>query len=62
MSNTHEWCARGIKSYIKKLKDLNVGNFPWIEKIIKKHETVYVPRVKDLPPEAKSEKREFDSE
>ena len=35
---------------------------PWFARIIRRHEVFYVPRVADLPPEAKAEKKEFQSQ
>jgi diguanylate cyclase (GGDEF)-like protein/PAS domain S-box-containing protein len=59
MDNTHEWCAKGIKPQIQRLKGLSVGDFPWFAERIKKGETIHIPRVADLPPEASAEKEEF---
>jgi signal transduction histidine kinase len=62
MDNTHEWCAKGIKEHIQRLKGLPVDAFPWAAERLKKFETIHVPRVADLPSEATSEKEEFQSE
>jgi PAS domain S-box-containing protein/putative nucleotidyltransferase with HDIG domain len=59
MDNTHEWCAKGIKSNSNKLKETAIDNFPWFNKIIKKHEVIYIPDVSLLPKEAGSEKKQF---
>lgn len=59
MSNTYEWCAPGIDSQRQNLQELPANTFPWFERRIKKPEVVYVPRVKDLPAEARLEKEEF---
>ena len=62
MDNTHEWCADGIVPQIAMLKDIPIDTFPWLMKSIWRGESVYVPRVADLPPEAKNEKEEFERE
>ncbi|VUT25771.1 MAG: sensory histidine kinase AtoS [Candidatus Methanolliviera sp. GoM_asphalt] len=56
MDNTHEWCAEGIEPQINNLKELPVDTFPWWMEKLNQFETVYVPRVADLPPEASAEK------
>ena len=63
MDNTHEWCAQGITSQIERLKGIDVDEaLPWFAKVIRKRETLYVPRVADLPPEADAEREEFQLE
>jgi len=62
MDNTYEWCALGIEPQIKKLKKLKTADFPWALKKLKKMSTVYVPRVEDLPRQAKAEKKEWQAE
>ncbi|MBM3253184.1 MAG: PAS domain S-box protein, partial [Candidatus Omnitrophica bacterium] len=49
--NTHEWCREGIKSYINKLQDLRVEEFPWFTQKMKNLETIYIPSVDMLPDE-----------
>jgi len=61
MENTHEWCAKGIKSNSSKLKEISLDNLPWFNKIIKKHEVIYVPDVSSLSKEASAEKKLFQS-
>ena len=61
MDNTHEWCAKGIEPHIQKLKGLLVDGFPWATGKLKRLETLYIPRVADLPPEASPEKKECQS-
>jgi len=61
MDNTHAWCAKGIEPHIQKLKGLLVDGFPWATGKLKRLETLYIPRVADLPPEASPEKKEFQS-
>ena len=56
MSNTHEWCTEGIVPQRDTLQDLPTGMFPWWMEKIHRNETIHVPRVADLPPEASNEK------
>lgn len=60
--NTHEWCAEGIESHRDRLQDLRVERFPFFSEPIKRSETVLVPRLADLPPEAESEKEALELE
>ncbi len=62
MSNTHEWCADGIEAQMHRLQDIPLTTFPWILERLRRLETIVVPRVADLPPEARAEKEEFDYE
>jgi PAS domain S-box-containing protein len=63
MSNTHEWCAAGIKPHMHELQDIPVDTaLPWFAKRIRTPEVFHVPSVADLPPEAAAEKREFERE
>ncbi|NMC27844.1 MAG: PAS domain S-box protein, partial [Syntrophomonadaceae bacterium] len=56
MSNTHEWCAEGIKPEIDNLQNLPTAGFPWWMAKLQKRENIYIPRIADLPPEAQAEK------
>ena len=56
MDNTHEWCAEGIVPQIEDLKGLSVAGFPWFLERLNRFETVHIPSVADLPPEADAEK------
>ncbi|MDD5155486.1 MAG: diguanylate cyclase [Candidatus Omnitrophica bacterium] len=56
VSNIYEWCAEGTEPQIHKLQDLSVEDFPWIKSKIMGLESVYVPRVSDMPQEAAAEK------
>jgi PAS domain S-box-containing protein len=63
MDNTHEWCALGVTPQIERLKRIRVDEaLPWFAAIIKRQEVLHVPRVLDLPPEARAEKEEFQLE
>ena len=62
MDNTHEWCAPGIESEIENLQGLKVEMFPWLTSKHWKGDIVNVPRVSDMPPEAKYEREELERE
>ncbi|MGH7596568.1 MAG: sigma 54-interacting transcriptional regulator [bacterium] len=55
-TNTHEWCAPEVTPQMQNLQDLAVTDFPWIFSKALRGETVYVPRVAELPVEAQAEK------
>lgn len=55
-NNTHEWCAEGIEPQIENLKDVPLDLMPWWMDKLKKFETIHIPLVADLPPEAQAEK------
>src|SRR5450756_1344808 len=59
MTNTHEWCAPGITPFIDQLQDIPSDRFPWLMNQLRHLDTVYLPRVADLPDEAHNEKEEF---
>ncbi|VUT25253.1 MAG: sensory histidine kinase AtoS [Candidatus Methanolliviera sp. GoM_oil] len=54
--NTHEWCAEGIEPQIDNLQGLPINDFPWFMEKLNRFETIYTPRVANLPPEANAEK------
>ena len=56
---THEWCAEGITLSHDNLEPMPVETIPWAMEQLKRTETVYIPRVADMPPEAKVEKEAF---
>ncbi|RME45315.1 MAG: GAF domain-containing protein, partial [Caldilineae bacterium] len=56
LSNTHEWCAPGIEPQMDNLQNLPADTFPWWMDKIRRLETIHIPRVADLPPEAAAEK------
>ena len=62
MDNTHEWCANGIDPQIRNLQGISVEDFRWVTAPIKRSQAVHIPRVADLPDEARIEKEEFQSE
>ena len=56
LSNTHEWCAEGIKPEIGNLQGIAVENFPWWMERIERFEIIHIPRVADMPACAQAEK------
>ncbi|MBW4681465.1 MAG: PAS domain S-box protein [Microcoleus vaginatus WJT46-NPBG5] len=60
MSNTHEWCAPGIESYIHRLQDLPVSALPWQVEILRQGKVIQISDLAELPPEARAEKAEFE--
>jgi len=61
LTRTHSWGLDGLKLPGDQLEELPGEHFPWIEKEIKKGEVICIPRVGDLPAEAKIEKEIFQS-
>ena len=53
---THEWCADGIQPTLERIPQMPVDSIPWAMQQLIRKETIYIPRVADLPPEAKMEK------
>jgi len=62
MSNTHEWCARGIIPHVDQLQNLPLSVFSHSLDVMRKGEVFHVPRVADLPASASAEKEEFERE
>ncbi len=62
VDNTHEWCSRGVEPQIDSLKGLRVSRYPWFMEKIRSFQTIHVPRVSELPPEAAAEREEFERE
>ena len=56
MDNTHEWCAEGIEPQIDMLKKLPTEVFLWLMKQICNNEIIIVPKVSELPDDAKVER------
>jgi diguanylate cyclase (GGDEF)-like protein/PAS domain S-box-containing protein len=59
ISNTHEWCAYGVKPFLEKLQNLTEDDNPWFVEKIRNLEIIHVPDIEELPPEAAKEKREW---
>lgn len=59
MSNSHEWCAEGIKPQMERIQNMPVGGLPWLYERLQNVEIVHIPDVLRLPEEATAEKAEF---
>lgn len=55
INNTHEWCAKDISPQIDNLQSIPVEVLPWWMSLLAKGETINVPRVSEMPPEAATE-------
>ena len=61
MDNTHEWCAEAIEPQIDNLQDIELSEeLPWFTQQIQKGETIQIPCVSNLPPEAELERRRLE--
>ncbi|WP_321289337.1 ATP-binding protein [uncultured Sunxiuqinia sp.] len=56
MSNTHEWCKKGIPSETGNLQNLPTSAFPWWMKKLNKLKHINIKQVKKLPKYAAAEK------
>lgn len=56
VEKTYEWCAPGNLPFAQELRGLPVNNFSWSIGKLKGNEIIHVPRVRDLSPEALTEK------
>ena len=61
-SCTHEWCAEGVAPAIHRFQNMPVDELPWAMKRHLGGEILHIPRVSELPPEARVEKQEFESQ
>lgn len=59
ISNTHEWCAPGVRSRIDEFQDIPLEYLPWISQQIDQRRVVEIPSVDDLGPEARIERVQF---
>lgn len=62
MNNTHEWCNIGVTPEIDNLQNLPVSIFPWWMSRLMNRESIEVPDVSLLPPEASQEKEVLQSQ
>jgi PAS domain S-box-containing protein len=62
VDNTHEWCAAGIRSTRSELQGVRFEDFPWMAERMLRGEVVYVPRIGDLPEEAKTDRERLERE
>ena len=56
MSNTHEWCSKGVSPQIDNLQDLPLTEFPWWIKKLSDGEIINISDVSKMGMEAKAEK------
>ncbi len=62
MSNTHEWCAKGIEPHLDHLQALPVDVFAYSMACMRRGEIFYVADVRQLPAQAGAERAEFEAE
>jgi len=62
LSNTHEWCAKGIEPQKKNLQNCWLDDFPWWMKRLKRLETITINDVEKLTAAASMEKSVFKSQ
>lgn len=56
MSNTYEWCRKGVSPQIGKLQSLPTKLFPWWMSQLNKFEIINLPSLSHIPPKADSER------
>jgi PAS domain S-box-containing protein len=61
ISNTHEWCARDVKSQTSNLQDLQSAAFSWWMSKLGNKETIRITDVSRMPDEAAAEKGMLES-
>ena len=52
----HEWRAQGMESQIDRLQRLFLQNFPWWTERLSQFNSIHIPWVAELPPEASAER------
>lgn len=52
VDNTHEWCSDGIEPQIDNLQGLDLRDLPWWLAPMERQESIHIPSVRQLPPEA----------
>jgi len=56
VSNTHEWCAKGVKPQKEMLQNLSGSDYQWWLKKLTEEGNIHIKDIEKLPPEAKAEK------
>ncbi|RQD76070.1 MAG: hybrid sensor histidine kinase/response regulator [Candidatus Syntrophonatronum acetioxidans] len=56
VSNTHKWCKAHIESQREPLQDIPLEAIPWWIEKLKNWETINIPQVGEMPPQAAREK------
>ncbi|HAM49935.1 MAG TPA: hypothetical protein DCP92_04290 [Nitrospiraceae bacterium] len=57
LESTHAWFSERIPTRTDPFRSLSIDNFPFFMERLKNFETLYVPSLEDLPPEAHSERQ-----
>ncbi len=60
LTNTHEWCRQGVEPQIQNLQCVSAESIDWWVKKIKNYETILIPQMSSLPPEASSIKKSLE--
>ena len=58
-TNTHEWCAKNVRSEKDSINQVDLNKFPWWKQQVLKKEIIYIHNTVELPEEASVEKFEF---
>ena len=61
-SSVYSWSAPGVPSFSHKYQNVPIGTNPWSEKALLRMEVIQISSLDDLPPEAKAEREEWESE
>lgn len=62
ISQTHEWCAEGITSYLERMRLAGLGDFPWFINELLVRKVVDIPDVALMPVDAAPEREEFEAQ
>ena len=54
-TNSHEWCAPGVPSQMQRYADYPIGEMPWWSRMVERGETLHIPDVNALSPDAAQE-------
>jgi PAS domain S-box-containing protein len=57
VTHMYEWCAEGIPSFAKEAVNSPLDGFSWTMTQLQRGQTVYVPDIRTLPPEAAGERQ-----
>ncbi|MBI4377851.1 MAG: diguanylate cyclase [Nitrospinae bacterium] len=62
IDNIHEWCNEGVSSKIHHLQNIPTATFPWLMEKLRKDDVINIADISKLPPEAATERQEFERE
>lgn len=62
ISNTHEWCSKGIDSRREQLQKISTDEINWLIDKLQRNEVTHIPNLNFLPKEAGDLKEYFQSE